>query len=118
MDRVYRRIVSELLDEIVAGEQLTARAAYGFFPANALGDDVEIYPGEDRRSASTVLRMLRQQSERPADQPQPSHLPRDEFGLVHQEAEEQAVPQPHDPAGRGRRAGEPRPQGLKWPRES
>jgi 5-methyltetrahydrofolate--homocysteine methyltransferase len=58
-----------LLDEIVAGGQLTAKAAYGFFPANALGDDVEIYPGEDRRSAATVLRMLRQQSERPADQP-------------------------------------------------
>jgi 5-methyltetrahydrofolate--homocysteine methyltransferase len=58
-----------LLDEIVAGGQLTAKAAYGFFPANALGDDVEIYPGEDRRSASAVLRMLRQQSERPADQP-------------------------------------------------
>jgi 5-methyltetrahydrofolate--homocysteine methyltransferase len=58
-----------LLDELVAEGQLTAKAAYGFFPANALGDDVEIYAGEDRRSASAVLRMLRQQSERPADQP-------------------------------------------------
>jgi 5-methyltetrahydrofolate--homocysteine methyltransferase len=58
-----------LLDEIVAGGQLTAKAAYGFFPANAAGDDVEIYADGDRREVTTVLRMLRQQSERPADQP-------------------------------------------------
>jgi 5-methyltetrahydrofolate--homocysteine methyltransferase len=58
-----------LLDEIVAGRQLTAKAAYGFFPANAAGDDVEIYADGDRREVTTVLRMLRQQSERPADQP-------------------------------------------------
>jgi len=58
-----------LLDEIVAGRQLTARAAYGFFPANAVGDDVEIYAADDRSSVRTVLRMLRQQGERPADQP-------------------------------------------------
>jgi 5-methyltetrahydrofolate--homocysteine methyltransferase len=58
-----------LLDEIVAGAQLTAKAAYGFFPANAVGDDVEVYAGDDRARTRTVLRMLRQQSERPADQP-------------------------------------------------
>jgi 5-methyltetrahydrofolate--homocysteine methyltransferase len=61
-----------LLDEIVAGSQLTAKAAYGFFPANAAGDDVEIYGGDDRATVRTVLRMLRQQSERPADQPMQS----------------------------------------------
>jgi 5-methyltetrahydrofolate--homocysteine methyltransferase len=58
-----------LLDEILAGAQLTAKAAYGFFPANAVADDVEIYAGDDRARTRTVLRMLRQQSERPADQP-------------------------------------------------
>jgi 5-methyltetrahydrofolate--homocysteine methyltransferase len=58
-----------LLDEIVAGSQLTAKAAYGFFPANAVGDDVEIYAGDDRSRATNVLRMLRQQGERPVDQP-------------------------------------------------
>ncbi|MET0554149.1 MAG: methionine synthase, partial [Vicinamibacteria bacterium] len=58
-----------LLDEIVAGGQLTAKAAYGFFPANGADDDVEIYADAERRQVLTVLRMLRQQSERPADQP-------------------------------------------------
>jgi 5-methyltetrahydrofolate--homocysteine methyltransferase len=61
-----------LLDEIVAGRQLTAKAAYGFFPANAAGDDLEIYAGDDRASVRAVLHMLRQQSERPADQPMQS----------------------------------------------
>jgi 5-methyltetrahydrofolate--homocysteine methyltransferase len=51
----------------VKGGQLTARAAYAFFPANAVGDDIELY-GDDGRVIET-LRMLRQQSERPADQP-------------------------------------------------
>src|SRR5262249_482717 len=32
-----------LLDRIVAEKLLTARAVYGFFPANAVGDDVELY---------------------------------------------------------------------------
>jgi 5-methyltetrahydrofolate--homocysteine methyltransferase len=56
-----------LLDEIVKGEQLVAKAAYGFFPANAVGDDIELYADDGR--ALDTLRMLRQQGERPADQP-------------------------------------------------
>jgi 5-methyltetrahydrofolate--homocysteine methyltransferase len=58
-----------LLDEIVEGEQLVAKAAYGFFPANAVGDDVELYADASRGRVLDTLRMLRQQSERPADQP-------------------------------------------------
>ena len=56
-----------LLDEIVKGEQLVAKAAYAFFPANAVGDDIELYAADGR--VLETLRMLRQQSERPADQP-------------------------------------------------
>jgi 5-methyltetrahydrofolate--homocysteine methyltransferase len=58
-----------LLDEIVQGEQLVARAAYGFFPANGVGDDIELYADGSRGRVLDMLRMLRQQSERPADQP-------------------------------------------------
>src|SRR5690606_32893464 len=35
-----------LLDTFVREGSLTARAVYGFFPANAVGDDVEIYTDE------------------------------------------------------------------------
>ena len=58
-----------LLDEIVKGGQLVAKAAYGFFPANAVGDDVALYADAARGRVLDTLRMLRQQSERPADQP-------------------------------------------------
>ena len=42
-----------LLDEIVAGGRLTARAAYGFWPANADGDDIVLYDPAGGWSAST-----------------------------------------------------------------
>src|SRR5207249_3329795 len=32
-----------LLDEIIREQSLEARGVYGFFPANAAGDDVEVY---------------------------------------------------------------------------
>jgi 5-methyltetrahydrofolate--homocysteine methyltransferase len=58
-----------LLDEIVGGEQLVAKAAYGFFPASSVGDDIELYADGARAHVLDTVRMLRQQSERPADQP-------------------------------------------------
>ncbi len=33
-----------MLDQIIANKSLTARGVYGFFPANSVGDDVELYP--------------------------------------------------------------------------
>jgi 5-methyltetrahydrofolate--homocysteine methyltransferase len=41
-----------LLDTIIAEKLITARGVYGFFPANAVGDDVEIYIDE---TCSTLL---------------------------------------------------------------
>jgi 5-methyltetrahydrofolate--homocysteine methyltransferase len=58
-----------LLDRIVREELLTARAVFGFFPANAVGDDVELYTDDSRTGLLTTLHTLRQQSERPDDQP-------------------------------------------------
>jgi 5-methyltetrahydrofolate--homocysteine methyltransferase len=58
-----------LLRRIVDEERLTARAVYGFFPAAAVGDDVELYADESRGRVLATLRTLRQQGDRPADQP-------------------------------------------------
>ncbi|RLV48714.1 methionine synthase [Nocardioides mangrovicus] len=52
-----------MLDRIVAERWLTARGVVGFFPANAVGDDVELYTDESRSQVRTVLHHLRQQGE-------------------------------------------------------
>jgi 5-methyltetrahydrofolate--homocysteine methyltransferase len=55
-----RAMLSRLLDDA----SLRGRAAYGFFPANAVGDDVEVYAGESRSRRLGTLHTLRQQSDR------------------------------------------------------
>jgi 5-methyltetrahydrofolate--homocysteine methyltransferase len=55
-----------LLDEIIAGKQLQARAAYGFFAANSQGDDIHL-SHEGRPLA--VWPTLRQQAVRGEGQP-------------------------------------------------
>src|SRR6185295_12439194 len=50
-----------LLEKIVSDKWLTARAVYGFFPANAIGDDVELYIDETRANVLTTFHFLRQQ---------------------------------------------------------
>ncbi len=49
---------------LVAGGSLKARASYGFFPAAAVGDDVEIYADESRSGLLGTLHTLRQQAVR------------------------------------------------------
>jgi len=51
----------KLLDEIVAGKLLQARAAYGFWPAQAEGDDIALFADEARTQSAERLPMLRQQ---------------------------------------------------------
>jgi 5-methyltetrahydrofolate--homocysteine methyltransferase len=53
----------KLLREIITKRLLTARAVYGFWPANAVGDDVELYADEARRNAIARIHTLRQQQE-------------------------------------------------------
>ena len=53
-----------LLDRIVEEELITARGVYGFFPASAVGDDVELYTDETRETVLTRFHFLRQQSDR------------------------------------------------------
>jgi 5-methyltetrahydrofolate--homocysteine methyltransferase len=58
----------KLLQDIVNGRLLRARGVYGFWPANSAGDDIELYPDEQRTEPVAVFRMLRQQMEKPAGQ--------------------------------------------------
>jgi 5-methyltetrahydrofolate--homocysteine methyltransferase len=57
-----------LLARIVAEKLYTAKAVVGFWPCNAVGDDIEIYSDENRSRVLTTFHMLRQQLEKPADQ--------------------------------------------------
>ena len=54
----------QLLANIVSDKLLTARAVYGFFPANSVGDDIELYTDETRTKALTTFYTLRQQNEK------------------------------------------------------
>jgi 5-methyltetrahydrofolate--homocysteine methyltransferase len=50
-----------MLDRIVSEKLLTARGVYGLFPANALGDDVELYTDATRSERLSAFHFLRQQ---------------------------------------------------------
>jgi 5-methyltetrahydrofolate--homocysteine methyltransferase len=53
-----------LLDVIIDKKLLTARGVYGFFRANAVGDDVELYRDDARTDVLTHFRFLRQQAQK------------------------------------------------------
>jgi 5-methyltetrahydrofolate--homocysteine methyltransferase len=50
-----------MLKRLVAEKWLTASAVIGFWPANAIGDDIELYSGEERTVRQAMLYTLRQQ---------------------------------------------------------
>jgi len=58
-----------LLDEIVRRRLLTANAVYGFFAAASIGDDIRLFTDRSRSQTLTTFHTLRQQSEKPAGQP-------------------------------------------------
>ena len=51
----------EMLERIVSEKWLSAKAVIGFWPANSVGDDIELYTGEPRHSVLANLHTLRQQ---------------------------------------------------------
>jgi 5-methyltetrahydrofolate--homocysteine methyltransferase len=57
-----------LLSKIVDQRLFTANGVYGFFPANSVGDDIEIYRDDRRTAVLTTFHTLRQQSEKPQGQ--------------------------------------------------
>ncbi len=58
-----------LLDQIVSQKLLTARAVYGLFPANAIGDDVELYTDASRSKVLTRFHFPPQQMEKKDGEP-------------------------------------------------
>jgi 5-methyltetrahydrofolate--homocysteine methyltransferase len=60
---------NKMLDRIIAENLLTARGVYGLFPANAIGDDVELYTDASRSEVLSKLYFLRQQAHREGNEP-------------------------------------------------
>ena len=58
-----------MLDQIIDEQWLTARGVFGLFPANAVGDDIEVYAEESRSDIHAVLHHLRQQTRKPPGRP-------------------------------------------------
>jgi len=58
-----------LLDKIVKEKLLQAKAVIGLYPANAVGDDLEIYTNENRDEVLTTFHTLRQQAQKREGQP-------------------------------------------------
>src|SRR5229473_3366290 len=67
-----RQIFTEanaLLDVIIEKNLITARGVYGFFPASAVGDDVELYTDGTREKVLERFHFLRQQSNKEGSEP-------------------------------------------------
>jgi 5-methyltetrahydrofolate--homocysteine methyltransferase len=58
-----------MLARIIEEKWLGAAAVIGLFPANSVGDDVEVYADESRAKAVTTFHFLRQQMVKPLDKP-------------------------------------------------
>lgn len=58
-----------MLKTIVDQKLLTANGVIGFWPANSVGDDIELYTDETRREVLTRIHTLRQQAEKVKESP-------------------------------------------------
>ena len=59
-----QRLLNRLIDE----KLIHGKAVYGFFPANSVGDDIELYTDETRSQVLTTIHTFRQQMDKPEDQ--------------------------------------------------
>ena len=57
-----------MLKKIVEEKWFTAQGVCGLFPANSVGDDIEIYTDESRTEVQMTLHGLRQQTQKPPGQ--------------------------------------------------
>ena len=53
-----------MLKQLIAEKWLTANGVVGFWPANSVGDDIEVYADETRKTKIATLHTLRQQMAR------------------------------------------------------
>jgi len=59
-----QRMLKKIIDE----KRYSAKAVIGFWPANSVGDSVEVYEDVSRSRVLRTFHFLRQQQEKPADQ--------------------------------------------------
>ena len=59
----------ELIERIIAEKRFTARGIYGFFPANATGDDIIVWNDPERSAERCRLHTLRQQLDKSSGKP-------------------------------------------------
>jgi 5-methyltetrahydrofolate--homocysteine methyltransferase len=67
-----RNVLAEgqaMLEKVVRGRWLTASGVFGLWPANSVGDDIEIYADDKRDRVLMTWHNLRQQNEKPAGNP-------------------------------------------------
>ncbi|HMQ98551.1 MAG TPA: methionine synthase [Ignavibacteria bacterium] len=60
---------NKLLDDIIANKWLKAKAVIGLYPANSVGDDIELYSNDKRKEVAVTLHTLRQQAEKTNNDP-------------------------------------------------
>ena len=58
-----------VLDELAKRRALTCNGICGLFPANRVGDDIEVYTDESRTEIATTFHTLRQQTKKTGDRP-------------------------------------------------
>lgn len=58
-----------MLEKIVSQKWLSANTVIGLFPANSVGDDIEIYTDESRSQIAMTWHGLRQQTQKPTGKP-------------------------------------------------
>ncbi len=55
---------NKLLNKIITEKLFTANGVFGLFPANSIGDDIEIYTDETRTGVLRILHSLRSQTQK------------------------------------------------------
>jgi len=58
----------EMLKDVVEGKWLQANAVIGLWPANTVGDDIELYQNEQRKQLLNTVHTLRQQNKKASSQ--------------------------------------------------
>lgn len=60
---------NQLLDKIIDGKLLKANGIVGLYPANSVGDDIEVYADEDRDQVVARFHTIRQQTKKRRGEP-------------------------------------------------
>ena len=57
-----------MLKDIIANKRFRARAVVGFYPADSVGEDIQLYTDETRSEVLTTFHCLRQEMDKPSGQ--------------------------------------------------